>query len=604
MPSTAPYSKIFPAMILLVVFCNALPGRALANEDMETLQLYYEGKDLVVSASRTPKPLSQVAENITIVTAADIEALNAHTVGEVLATVTGVQMDQRRGPGNSANLMIQGAPFWHVLVLIDGVPLNNLSDSFPDLGVIPVQFVERIEIIKGPASSSWGSALGGVINIITKSPAEERRLGGALSASVGEQMTNDYRGELTGTAGNVGYYLAGTNLSADARHFSNRADETGLYGKLRWPLANQDSLLFTIGYNEGVRREGELPSVDFLEKIEHRYLFSSLTLTSTITDQLKADLALRAATRHLENAHSAAFGNLPVTFVSDEASYGGSAKLSWRQELQTLVAGADFDHGNLDQQTKPALGTLDKLGLFANDTISVGPVTVTPGVRYDNSSHFGDFLSSSLGVTYSLTEKTLFRTMAARGFSNPTLINGPNLEKVWSVQAGFESTELDFCRLKTTLFQSETSDILSSLNSPIRERQRRRGVEVELQTVPLFHLSLATGLALLDVTDLESGQLVEGAPCYTVDTTVRYAWDGYRANLSGHYIRWNPYPQFNGRYSAMIWDLALGANIAKIGGTELELFATVHNLFSGSQNQFEFYENLRRWVEGGLKVRF
>ncbi|MCP6657794.1 TonB-dependent receptor plug domain-containing protein, partial [Klebsiella pneumoniae] len=91
-----------------------------------------------------------------------------------------------------------------VLVLIDGVSQTSTSSNFADVGAIPVQNIERVEIIKGPASTSWGSSLGGIINVITKSPEENRAAAGMVSASLGERFTGDYRGELTGTVGSFG----------------------------------------------------------------------------------------------------------------------------------------------------------------------------------------------------------------------------------------------------------------------------------------------------------------------------------------------------------------------------------------------------------------
>lgn len=82
---------------------------------MRILQLYYKDNDLVVTATRTEKPISQVAENITIVTADDIRSMNAHTVADVLDNVTGLQLSNAMGPGSAPNILIQGSArdtFW------------------------------------------------------------------------------------------------------------------------------------------------------------------------------------------------------------------------------------------------------------------------------------------------------------------------------------------------------------------------------------------------------------------------------------------------------------------------------------------------------------
>jgi hypothetical protein len=180
-------------IILLISISSTSKTAASDNEkEMKILQMFYREEELVFTPTRHPKPISQVAENITVITAEEIERSNAHTLRCVLNNISGVQVNSRGGPATASTVLIQGSDFSHALVLIDGVKLNNLSDNAADIAAIPVQYIERIEIIKGPASSSWGSSLGGVINIITKNAGNAAGIGGMLSGSFGEKNTGDY----------------------------------------------------------------------------------------------------------------------------------------------------------------------------------------------------------------------------------------------------------------------------------------------------------------------------------------------------------------------------------------------------------------------------
>ena len=134
------------------MLCQPSPASAQSVEEMDILQMIYREKDLV-TPSRSAKPISQVAENITVISAEEIEAINAHTLADVLHHVTGVQVDVRGGPGSAVNVLIQGSDPRHVQVMVDGVSLNNLADNFADVSAFPVQQIERVEIVKGPASS-------------------------------------------------------------------------------------------------------------------------------------------------------------------------------------------------------------------------------------------------------------------------------------------------------------------------------------------------------------------------------------------------------------------------------------------------------------------
>ncbi|WP_239027973.1 TonB-dependent receptor [Geomonas subterranea] len=148
-------------LVLLTVALSLLTvAPAWSDDDLSSVQLFNGGETELVSASRSPRPASQTAENITVITAEEIAALNAHTLPDILYAVTGIQLEINGTPGTNTNIEIQGSDFDHVLVLIDNVPINSLADNFPDPGSIPAQIIERIEIVKGAASSSWGSALG------------------------------------------------------------------------------------------------------------------------------------------------------------------------------------------------------------------------------------------------------------------------------------------------------------------------------------------------------------------------------------------------------------------------------------------------------------
>jgi len=136
---------------------------AQSREAVEDLLMFWEEKDLFVqSATRHSKPISQVAENMTVITAKDIEDMNAHTVAEVLNRVTGLLVAfQGQDFGSFYGfLSIDGSADRHVLVLLDGMQWNWPADNHALTGFIPVGIIDRIEIIKGPASSAWGSSLG------------------------------------------------------------------------------------------------------------------------------------------------------------------------------------------------------------------------------------------------------------------------------------------------------------------------------------------------------------------------------------------------------------------------------------------------------------
>src|SRR5512134_1864831 len=208
-----PVSTFLIAVAVLFASCPSVLAQSAKEKSF--LALYFTEEELeVVSATRSLTSISRVAENITVVTAAEIELMNAHTVADVLNTVTGVQVEFSGGPGLIGIAFIQGSEARHVTVIIDGVVLNNLSNDTANLGQVPVQNIQKIEIIKGPASSAWGSALGGVINIITKAGSAVNQ-GALLSGSYGKKNTGDFRVEGRGKQDKFCYYLTAGRIQSD-----------------------------------------------------------------------------------------------------------------------------------------------------------------------------------------------------------------------------------------------------------------------------------------------------------------------------------------------------------------------------------------------------
>ncbi len=623
----------YPLKTSLLLFCFYLvlssfasPAQAQVDEEMQVLQLFYQDNDLVVSSTRTEKSISQVAENIAIVTAADIKAMNAHTVADVLNTVTGLHVSNYTGPGSPAGVMILGSATRHVTVIMDGVVQNSISDSFADVGSMRVQQIERIEIIKGPGSSSWGSSLGGVINIITKSPDDSRSFGGILSASIGSQNTGDYRGEVSGNVGTLGYYLTGGGLLSDGLQPHTMLQSGNIYSKFKWQPSEASTLTLTLNYFNDSRGFGEFPlyGISFFNRDNH--FSSTLALNQKLTKELSLDLAFRTLQTKTEIKMSPYLSDAELQNTrDDESTFGGSARLTWDQQWHTLVFGSDFDFGTSDSQLyRSGSQRLDKWALYINDTMKIGRFSLTPGVRYDNTSTNGDFWSPSLGATCTIADSTVIRGYVARGFSIPPLgltagtgfysLPNPSLkmEQVWSYSAGFETAAVKYLWIKTSYFRHEISDALTSVTLPgdffmavNGGKQLREGVEVELKTTPVYNLSLTGGFTFINAKNKTTGEIVKNVPRYSYDIGVQY--DNSRiikALLKGRYVDWNSSPEDEGKHDAMIWDLNLSKKIPLSDTVTGEVFFTAHNLFNGAQYASFLYQNPRRWFEGGLRFSF
>jgi len=132
---------------------------------------------VIVSASRIPSPPGETVTSTTVIGKAEIEAKQPVSLTELLRNVPGVHIDQNGGRGGVASIYTRGADPNFTLLLVDGIqmndPLNSRGGSF-NLSNLDVAGIERIEIVRGPLASVYGSAaIGGVINIITRRGGSE-----------------------------------------------------------------------------------------------------------------------------------------------------------------------------------------------------------------------------------------------------------------------------------------------------------------------------------------------------------------------------------------------------------------------------------------------
>ena len=606
-------------------FCTSVVAQP--EEEMDLLRLFYKENDLVVSSTRYPKPISQVAENITVITAKNIEDMNAHTVAEILNRVPGIFVSFNQDFGASSLSHIQGSGPRHVLVLLDGVTWNYLSEGSAETNSIPTGIIERIEIIRGPALSAWGSSLGGVINIITKSAGNSEKPGGSISASYGKSNSLDYRAQVASKAGSVGYYLFAGHQKSDGLRGSRYFDNTSLYSKFKIPVSKSVNIGFTMGCSAPQIKLADFPDYDFTSSADTRTFFRTASLDALLNREFSLNFSVYNFKQKsvftynsLGLGTTGPAGDFYMGNSFDEETTGGSGKLVWKYGIHTAVLGVDFSHAKLDQtitagsvlqlygvptssSTHP---NIDKRAIYINGTIVLNRWAITPGIRYDRNSITGSFVSPSLGITCKLGENSILRTSVARGFAIPPLsctsegASYLELEEIWSYQAGVETDAINYLWLKATVFHHEQKNAL--VNCINKGKKRRNGLEIEAETVPVYNTSMSAGFAYVDIDPTDEKGISYNYAC---NIGIRYDdKKSFMAELFGHYLWWDFGESIIAEYDDFIWDLNLNKRIWSKEKAATELFFTAHNIFNGSHYTSYEYKNPETWIEAGIRFKF
>lgn len=224
----------------LVTLCGVaihLPTLAAAGEGSDGYTL----NPLVVASSPVAATANDTMRSVTLLTRADIERSPASNLADLLAQAGGVEVLRRGAPGAQADLGMRGSNFEQTLMLLDGVPIHNAQTGHHNLDIpVPLSQIERIEIIKGPGALQYGgSATGGVINIVTRTPA---KTGGRVEVAGGSHASQDVMANLNARLGNTRHALTVQQFKTDGEKASQPTDvdkQSALYtGGAKWQGAD------------------------------------------------------------------------------------------------------------------------------------------------------------------------------------------------------------------------------------------------------------------------------------------------------------------------------------------------------------------------------
>jgi outer membrane cobalamin receptor len=184
----------------------------------DTLHKQLKLPELVVSATRSERPVSELTVPVSVVTAKQIQLMGSFRLNDVLGEQTGLVITSDHGKG----VQLQGFGADYTLILVDGEPLVGRTAGTLELSRLTVGNIQRIEIMKGPSSALYGSeALAGVINIITEKPREG--LAASLRTRYGSNQTADLQADLNIKRGKWGLYGFANRYSTEGYSLGNES---------------------------------------------------------------------------------------------------------------------------------------------------------------------------------------------------------------------------------------------------------------------------------------------------------------------------------------------------------------------------------------------
>lgn len=374
---------------LPLALASAFPFQlALAQTSTTTLA------PTVVTATRVATRADELVSDVTVIDRAAIEAGTARTLPELLARTAGVQVSATGGRGKTSSVFIRGAENRHTILMVDGVRIGSATAGTPTWETIPLELIDRIEVLKGPASALYGSdGAGGVVHVFTKKGREGFHPGAALTA--GSTSRVDATANVHGGANGWGYALGlqhsqdkGFNATQPYVPFANfNADRDGfrqnaVNGSLSYEFNRNWNADAAVLYSDGVSKFDDGAGRDSSSAL--RTFAGHVGVTGRILPAWQTQLVYSQGV----DTNNTIVGSFPGSFRT------GQAQWTWQNKVDTPVGVAVLGLENREQKVSGTTAytvmsrTIDSV--FAGLNGSAGAHSWQLNLRQDRNSQFGD----------------------------------------------------------------------------------------------------------------------------------------------------------------------------------------------------------------------
>jgi vitamin B12 transporter len=435
------YKALEVALLSLGVLQSPL---LLADEPAATAE--NNSEKIVVTANRMETPVDQVATSVTIIDQDDIKKRGKDQVYEILRNLPGITVNNQGGIGRKTSVFVRGTDGDKVLVLIDGIKMNDPLSPNRDFnfGTLSLDNIERIEVVRGAQSVLYGSdAIGGVINIITKkgSKSQPTRLGAEVE--YGTYKTYQARGNAIGSQNGLNYSLSAELKSSDGYSAADNAlgnTETDSYslktvsGKFNAQPAEALDMTLTARYSHSLfdmDTYGGANGDDPNSKSEEKRFYSRLEAKGRGLQSWEPKVAVSYALEKREDKNDAdtanpspSHGNYNGTRIQAEAQ-----NMFVLNEANTLHLGVEGEReqGDFSEEYFNTPYSFDTrgtniFGAFAQHKYLSSSLFSSTGIRYDKHQVSGSRVTYRLAPGYRIEATgTTFKGSLGTGFKTPSL---------------------------------------------------------------------------------------------------------------------------------------------------------------------------------------
>lgn len=470
---------------------------------------------------------------------------------DALQNVNGVRPQLNCSVCNTGDIHINGLEGPYTMVLIDGMPIVSSLATVYGLSGIPNALVERIEIVKGPASSLYGSeAVGGLINIITKQPERAPLVSADVMATTWQEYSADLGlklkvGEKAHALTGVNYYHYDTPKDLNGDNFTDVTLQERVSVFQKWSFKRKDNRLFTLAgrYFYENRWGGEMNWTPEFRGGDQVYGESIYTRRWEFlgTYQLPIKEKVLLSFSYNDHDQNSVYGDLPY-LAQQKIAFG---QVTWDKKVgkHDLLVGSAIRYTFYDDNTTAtelanAENNPDQIwlpGVFVQDEISLNPKhKVLLGLRYDYNSIHGNIYTPRFAYKWTLGQNNILRLNAGTGFRvvnlfteehaaltgarevivaeelNPERSYNVNLnyiKKIYTDNGGFVSFDATawYTYFNNVIFPDYETNVNQIIYSNLDGHAVTTGLSMNVDVALPNGLSILAGATLMDVSTTEDG---------------------------------------------------------------------------------------------------
>ncbi len=484
-----------------------------------------ESEPVVVTATRTAQTIDDTLAPVSVFTRDDIERLQPQSIQDLLKGSPGLSISNNGGLGKVTSFFLRGTESDHILVLIDGIRVGSATLGTTMFQHIPIEQIERIEIVRGPHSSLYGSdAIGGVIQIFTRKGKGNRKLTPSISFMAGSYNTKQLTADISGGTDKVWFNASLGILDSDgfnacngepatAGCFTTEPDKDGYErtsASARAGFKLNDKMNLDFNW---LRSENEtMFDGGFQNESESYQEVLGAKLDMNLTAKWQAILSVGRSTDDIDSYLNGVFSS---NFHTDRDS------LSFQNDItladnKLLTVGIDYLDDKIESTTSYPVTSRDNVGVFAQYLAQYGVHSFQLSIRNDDNERSGNHTTGSINWGHEIGNGLKVRASYGTAFKAPTFnelyfpfFGSANAqpEKSKSLEIGITSQQQK-SSWAINVFNTKVDDLLaydSSISAVANiQKTELTGIEAEAAT-RIAGWSLTGNLTLLDPVNKSAG---------------------------------------------------------------------------------------------------